>query len=92
LAHITLVDWDNNQIYARMATHLADAGRALEEGDIIQLELFSEITYHVNGNSPPMSALFIIGYTRVGHAPLEDLHEMIHYAPSPLTHQSQSTP
>jgi len=66
LTHLTLVDGDNNQIHARMATHLADAGRALEERDIIQLKLFSELTYHGNDNSPPMPALFITGYTRVG--------------------------
>ena len=66
LTHLTLVDGDNNQIHARMATHLADAGRALEQGDIVQLELFSELTYDVNENSSPMPALFITGYTRVG--------------------------
>jgi len=87
LTHLTLVDGDNNQIHARMATHLADTG--------IQLELFSEFTYHMNDYSSPMPALFVIRCTRVGHAPVavqKDLHEMIHYAPSPSKHQSQSTP
>jgi len=70
LTHLTLLDGDNNQIHARMATHIADAGRKLEEGDVIRLELFTELSYHVNEDSRPMPALFIIKYTRVARMSL----------------------
>ena len=70
LTHLTLVDGDNNRIHARLATHLADVGRQLIEGDIIKLGLFTPLTYHVNEGSPLMPALFILQYTQVGHAPV----------------------
>jgi len=70
LTHLTLLDGDNNQIHARLATHLADIGRQLVEGDIIKLELFTPLTYHVKEDSPLMPALFILQYSRVGHAPV----------------------
>lgn len=70
LTHLTLVDGDGHQIHARMATHIADRGRSLGEGDIIRLDLFTELTYHVNETSKPMPAILIINYTRVGHKPL----------------------
>ena len=36
LTHLTLMDGDNNQLHARMATHLTDKARQLEEGDVIR--------------------------------------------------------
>ena len=68
VTHLTLVDGDNNTIHARLATHLADIGRQLIEGDIIKLGLFTPLTYHVNDSSPLMPALFIVQYTQIGHA------------------------
>lgn len=85
LTHLTLVDGDNNQIHARMATHIADAGRLLGEGDVLRLELYVELTYHVNDTSQSMPALFIIRYTRVGRIPMplqSDIKDMIPYSPS----------
>lgn len=85
LTHLTLVDGDNNTIHGRMATHIADAGRGLEEGDVIRLDLFTELTYHVNDNSQPMPALFILRYTRVGHISMpvqQDINNMLPYSPS----------
>ena len=85
MTHLALVDGGNNTIHARMATHIADAGKALGEGDVIQLNLFTELTYRVNDTSPSMPALFIIQYYRVGHIPLAlktDIKDMIPYAPS----------
>jgi len=37
---LCLTDGDNNEIHARMATHIADAGWALVEGDLIELDFF----------------------------------------------------
>ena len=85
LTILRLVDGDNNEIHARMATHIADAGRSLVEGDLIKLDLFTELTYHVNEGSPVMPALFIIGYSRVGHVPVDvnkELHGMLQYTPT----------
>lgn len=85
LTHLTLVDGDNNQIHSRMATHIADAGRELSEGDIIKLERFTELSYRVNKTSNPMPALFILNYTHVGHMPLDpqkEINDMIPYQPT----------
>ena len=74
-----------SMIHARMSTHIVDAGRSLVEGDLIKLELFTELTYHVNDGSPIMPAMFIIGYIRVGHVPVDvkkKLHGMVQYAPT----------
>ena len=48
LTIVTLLDGDNNQVHARMATHLVDAGRVLKEGDVMKLELFTLLTYRIN--------------------------------------------
>ena len=80
LTHLVLVDGDNNQIHARLATHIADAGRKLGEGDVIRLDRFTELTYRVNETSPHMPALFILRFTRVGRRPVpvqSDLHDML---------------
>lgn len=45
LTQLTLVDGDNNTIHARMATHLADVGRQLVEGDIIKLGLYTPLRF-----------------------------------------------
>lgn len=85
LTHLTLMDGDNHQIHARMATELTDKGRALQRGDIIRLDLFTELTYRVNAQSPNMPALFILGYSIVGHKPVpakEDIGERPTYKPT----------
>lgn len=93
LTHLTLVDGDNNTIHARMATHIADAGRALGEGDVIRLDLFTTLTYHVNDESPVMPAIFIIKFSHLRHIPLplqKDIKDMLPYAPS-LPKQQKKT-
>ncbi len=87
LTHLTLLDRDNNQIHTRMATHLADAGRGLKEGDVIQLEMFSGMTYHVNDTSDTMPALLVVSFTHVGQMPTplkQDIKPMIPYNLLPL--------
>ena len=86
ITHLTLVDGDRNSIHARLATHLADKGRDLEEGDLIRLEMFTELSYRVNDESPRMPAIFVIKYTKVGHAPMplqKDIKGMIQYTYNP---------
>ena len=84
LTHLTLVDGDKNQIHCRLATHLADTGRALSEGDMIKLDLFTELSYRVNQASPLMPAIFLIKYTRVRREPVpRDIKDMIPYTYNP---------
>ena len=95
LTHLTLVDGDNNQIHARLATHIADAGRGLGEGDVIRLNMFTELTYRINDESPRMPTLFILRYTRVGRMPVpvqSELHHMLQYTHtlSALQHGTKS--
>ena len=70
LTQLTLMDGDNNQIHARLATHLTDTGRNLGEGDIICLDMFSSLTYHVNDVSQLFPALFVQRFHTIGHHPL----------------------
>jgi hypothetical protein len=82
---ITLMDGDDNTILARLATHCVDFGRFLQLGDVIQLDLYNDLTYQLNADSPNMPWLLILNYTIVGKDPLPSkkcLKDPIPMAPS----------
>ena len=72
LTNMRLVDGDGVQIHTRLAIHLTEMGRMLKRGDIIRLDLFTELRYRVNITSPRIPTLFILRLSRVGHMPLPD--------------------
>lgn len=75
ITQFQLCDGDGNTMLGRVATHLASEARKLNEGDIIELELYTELT-HKLGTSTPKPAVFILGYSHVGYAKLpEEVHD-----------------
>ena len=51
MTEMKLVDGDGrHQIFCRLALHLADAGRALNRGDKIRLDMFTPLTHQYKGN------------------------------------------
>lgn len=72
LTTIRLVDGDGSQIHARLDIRITEVGRQLKRGDIVRLDLFTELRYRVSKGSPRMPALFIINLSRVGYSSLPD--------------------
>ena len=63
---LSMIDGDGNRICARLATHLTEAGRSLEQGSLLRLDLFNEVYYRVNSNTALMPAILILRYTLLG--------------------------
>jgi len=63
--HIHLVDGNGNQMLGRMAVHLTGLSRYLKEGDILKLQLFTELNYNVRDNPNSMPLVFISKYEKV---------------------------
>ncbi|KAL3794905.1 hypothetical protein HJC23_004282 [Cyclotella cryptica] len=53
----------------QIACHLTHEARKLKPGDIIKLDLFTELMHRI-GNSAGMPGVVIINYSRVGYASL----------------------
>jgi len=66
--HVRLVDGDGNHITGRLSTETAGKGKELKRGDIIRLDLFTELTHRINKKSDPMPWLFILKYTPIGYS------------------------
>lgn len=72
LTTMRLVDGDGFQIHARLDVKITEVGRQLKRGDIVQLDVFTELRYRVSKGSPRMPALFIFNLSRVGYSSLPD--------------------
>jgi len=75
ITHLRLCDGNNDVMVGRLSMHIAHDGKKLGEGDIIQLESFTPLTYTPSGTSnnpqPHRSpAVVIHTYTRVGYKPV----------------------
>ena len=68
--HLRLCDGSNDVMTGRLSMHLAHEGNKLEEGDIIQLNRFTALTYQSSGTDKPYRspAVVIHIYSRVGSA------------------------
>jgi hypothetical protein len=79
---LRVCDGSKDVILVRLSMHLASDGKKLVEGDIIQLNLFTPLTYAVSGggDSPYRSpAVVVHTYTKVGYAAIpNDLHAPRH--------------
>ena len=73
IIQVRLVDGDDCQIHCQLAPHIMALGRNLKRGDIIRLDNFTELRYHVNEASPNISALFIHAFAQVGCRELSDI-------------------
>ena len=69
---LTLVDGDGEKIHARLNRNLVEVGCMLKIGDMIRLDLFTQLRFRINSGSPHMPMLFIHGLSRVGTCHLAD--------------------
>ena len=68
ITHLRLMDGDNNVMMGRCAINITDEGKKLKEGDIIQLDMYTELTHTLgekNGKSKPV--VYIIKFSLVGY-------------------------
>ena len=72
LTTLRLVDGSGDQIYCRLAINLAETGRRLKRGDVIQLDSYTELRFRVNESSPRLPGLFVHELSRLGHTNLTD--------------------
>ena len=81
MTEMKLVDGDCHQIFCRLALHLADAGRALNCGDKIRLDMFTPLTHQYKGNPDwperSLPALFICQMSLVGQMPVLNMDSMV---------------
>lgn len=63
---MALVDGDGEKIHARLNRNLVEVGCMLKIGDMIRLDLFTQLRFRINSGSPHMPMLFIHGLSRVG--------------------------
>ena len=72
LTTLRLVDGSGDQIHCRLAINLAETGRCLKRGDVIQLDSYTELRFRVNKTSPRLPGLFVHELSRLGHTILKD--------------------
>ena len=70
--HLRLRDGSDDVMTGRLSMHLAHEGIRLDEGDIIQLELFTPCTYPMSGEDKPQRSPMVLihRYSRLGTAAL----------------------
>ena len=68
VTHLRLLDGDNNQMLGRCAINVTDDAKKLKAGDIIRLELYTELTHTLNEakGAPPKPVVYIIKFSLVG--------------------------
>lgn len=66
--HLRLMDGDGNQLLGRLSTELAAKGAELKRGDIIRLDLFTELTHRINANKNPMRTVYILKYSPISYS------------------------
>lgn len=80
ITHLRLVDGDGNQMLGRLATDIADQGKQLQQGDIIQLDLYTELAHRINDKTARMPFIFIAKYTPLDYVskpPVKEVHAPI---------------
>eukprot|EP00571_Detonula_confervacea_P008374 CAMPEP_0172328508 /NCGR_PEP_ID=MMETSP1058-20130122/60390_1 /TAXON_ID=83371 /ORGANISM="Detonula confervacea, Strain CCMP 353" /LENGTH=342 /DNA_ID=CAMNT_0013045625 /DNA_START=1319 /DNA_END=2344 /DNA_ORIENTATION=- len=80
ITHLLLADGDGNQMTGRLSTHIADQGSQLKRGDIIRLDLYTELTHRINTNTARMPWVFVLKYSPVGYSgtlPVKKMHDPI---------------
>ena len=80
LTHLRLVDGDGNQMMGRLATEIADQGKQLKEGDVIRLDLYTELTHLLNDKTSKMPFVFIHKYSPLAFRnkpPVDEVYDPI---------------
>lgn len=62
ITHLTLVDGDGNSMLDKAAIHLTHEARTLNEGDIIKINLLTELSYKIGG-SDPLPGIVILDFS-----------------------------
>ena len=77
--HLRLVDGDGNQMTGRLSTNIADQGKQLQKGDVIRLDLYTELTHCLNGKTPKMPCVFILKFSPIKRfcstPPVTEIHK-----------------
>ena len=79
MTHLCLVDGDGHQTHTRLVVNTVPHGRMLVNGDIVCLDIFSELRYGVNKESQKMPAPFVTVFKTVGYICHEenDVNELL---------------
>ena len=66
--HLNVMDGDGNTMYARLSTQISDQGKQLkrEGGNIIRLDIYTELTHRLNQSTSKMPCVFIHKYSSIG--------------------------
>ena len=99
ITHLRLVDGDGNQMTGRLSTDIADQGKQLKKGDIIRLDLYTELAHHINQSTSKMPCVFILKYSVIAFSckpPVTKVHVPLPCATSvpvnpPPTKKSKSS-
>ena len=100
ILHLLLADGDGNQMTGRLSSQISDQGKQLKKGVIIRLDLYTELTHHINDHTSRMPFVFILKYSPMdykGTLPVDKLHDLIpcsnslpnHYLP-PLDNETST--
>ena len=68
VTHLRLMDGCNNTMLGRLAINITDEGKKLKEGDIIRLEMYTELTHTLNiKDGEPKPVVYVIKFSLVGY-------------------------
>ena len=80
ITHLLVADGDGNQMTCRLLTQISNQGTQLKRGDIIRLDLYTELAHRINKNTARMPWVFVLKHSPVGYSgtlPVKKLHDPI---------------